>query len=121
MYVPGGINITQLENDAEDAIQGLGQDSSTTCYDQLERFICHSYLSPCYMDTPRPRSVCPQSCTYIQEKCNDKLFSDVQSRLPQWSLARNCSNLVQTEAGSPQECIHLSAPMVEEEVHTDGK
>lgn len=109
IYVAGGENITVLEKRAKDAINNLPKDG-TTCYEQLVKFICYSYLPPCYLGTPefKPRSVCPQSCDYIQQKC--KLPSGL-----------NCSNLVQTEAGSPSECIHLSAPVVEEEVHTDGK
>ena len=60
------------------------------------------------MDTPKSRNVCPQSCNDIQQKCN-------------LSLSLNCSNLVHSEAGAPCECIHLFAPVMEDEVHTDSK
>lgn len=107
IYVTGGENITVLEKAAKAVINKFPMDG-TTCYKQLVKFICHSYLPPCYMDTPKPRSVCPQNCNYIQQKCN-------------FSLSLNCSNLVHTEAGSPRECINLFAPVVEDKVHTDSK
>ena len=120
VYVPGGINITTLEERAQAAVEQLIKEDSD-CYKQMVKFICYSYLAPCYMDTPVPRSVCPQSCDTLMVKCHNITFSRIKDDLPEWSTGRNCSKLRQTEAGSDVECIHLSVPPVEKENHTDGK
>ena len=117
--MPAGENITVLEERAEAVISGLR--AGTSCYNKMVKFICHAYLAPCYLDTPILRSVCPQSCLELRLECNTETFEQIQKQFPQWSAARNCSYLKQSVAGSPQECIHLSAPSVDEEIHTDGE
>ena len=120
VYVPAGENITVLEERAEAVISRLAY-SNNSCYHKMVKFICHSYLAPCYLDTPIPRSMCLQSCRDLRQKCNTRTFELIQKLLPKWSAARNCSYLRQTVAGSPQECIYLSAPYVDKEIHTDGE
>jgi len=119
IYVPGDKNIAKLEEDAETIISQLG-DIEKSCYNQIVQFVCHSHLAPCYLGAPTPRTVCPHSCDTAM-KCDSKAFKEVQSQLPEWSSARSCSTLKETTAGSPTECIHLSAPQVEEENYSDGK
>ena len=120
VYVPGETNITALEELAQAAVKQLVNDS-TYCYNQMVKFICNSYLAPCHANQAMPRSLCPQSCNALKERCNRQTFGRVQEQLPSWSTARNCSSLRQTEAGSVAECIHLSAPLVEQENYTDGE
>ena len=121
MYVPGDTNITILEEQAQAAASQLKNEYNSDCYEQMVKFICYSYLAPCYMDTLVPRSVCPQSCDALMVKCNNRTFGSIKNDLPEWSVGRNCSNLRQTEAGSVVECIHLSVPPVENENYTDGE
>ena len=119
VYVPSGENVTVLEERAAAVISGL-RNNAGSCYNKMVKFICYSYLAPCYLDTPIPRKVCPQSCKNLRNKCNSQTFEQIQKQLPEWSAARNCSYLKKSVAGSPQECIHLSAPPVNEN-HTDGE
>lgn len=117
IYVPGDKNIAELEEHAEATIRQL--DSKTDCYNQMVQFVCHSYLAPCYLETPTPRTMCPHSCDAAV--CGSEAFRKIQTHLPEWSSARSCSSLKQTIAGSPTECIHLSAPQREQEIYTDGE
>lgn len=120
VYVPAGINITTLEEQAQTAVDKLIKHDGD-CYNQMVKFICYSYLAPCHMDIPVPRSVCSQSCDALMVKCHNTTFSSIKNDLPEWSTNRNCSKLRQTEAGSVVECIHLSVPPVEKENHSDGE
>ena len=109
IYVPGNKSIAELEKSTESSISQLGIEESN-CYQQMVKIICYSYLAPCYLEapTPTPMHVCPQSCVAALQ-CDGEMFRRVQTQLPEWSLARNCSSLQQDTAGFLiPKCIHLS-------------
>ena len=118
IYVPGNTNISELEKSAEASISQLLKESN--CYQQMVQTICYSYLAPCYLETPTPMHVCPQSCVATLQ-CGGEMFRRVQSQLPEWSSSRNCSSLQQDKvADSLLECIDLSTPPVAEKSNVDG-
>jgi len=56
------------------------------------------------------------------KKCGGRTFQTIQNQLPSSSDAyRNCSNLVDTEAGDAPECVLLMSPEKDQENFTDGK
>ena len=121
IYVPGNTNISELEKSAEASISQFTKEESN-CYQQMVQIICHSYLAPCYLETPAPTPmhVCPQSCVAALQ-CGGEMFRRVQSQLPEWSSSRNCSSLQQDKvADSSPECIDLSALPIGEENNVDG-
>ena len=112
-------NISILEERAF-TIFGQIDDGRDTCKRSLKEFVCNSLFPPCHPDGIK-RNVCRQSCMEVK-KCGGKTFQTIQKHLPSSSNAsRNCSNLVDTEAGDAPECIILMSPKKDQETFTDGE